>query len=296
MNFDPHHLAALAAVLRHGSFDSAASALHVTPSAISQRIKALEERVGSALVNRTTPCSGTPHGLRIAKHAEDIGLLETALTRDLHLDGGDLAQHVRVAINADSLATWFVPAMAQVPDILFDLELDDQDHSADWLKRGAVSAAVTTALAIPGCAAYPLGSLRYIATASPAFVQRWFPKGVTTAGLNAAPNLVFNAKDGLQRQWLTRRSAARAAPPSHYLPSTQAFVDAAIAGIGWGMNPEILVRSAIRQGTLVPLVNDAALDVPLVWQVSRILAPALKPLTAAVVKTARASLVQSPAS
>lgn len=292
MQFDPNHLSALAAVLRHGSFDGAASALHVTPSAISQRIKALEERVGTILINRGPPCSGTPAGLRIAKHAEDIGLLETALTRDLHLDTGHLAQHLRVAINADSLATWFVPAMARVPDVLFDLELDDQDHSADWLKRGAVSAAVTSTAAIAGCDAYPLGSLRYIATASPAFVQRWFRGGVTAASLNTAPNLVFNAKDGLQRQWMSRQKAPRAAPPCHYLPSTQAFVDAAIAGLGWGMNPEILVRSAIDQGHLQELTHTATLDVPLVWQVSRILSPALKPVTDAVVKTARAALIQ----
>ncbi|MGH1415929.1 MAG: LysR family transcriptional regulator ArgP [Pelagimonas sp.] len=292
MHFDPHHLAALSAVLRHGSFDAAANALHVTPSAISQRIKALEERVGTTLVNRTSPCTATPHGLRIAKHAEDIGLLENALTRDLQLDGDGSQRHQRIAINADSLATWFVPAMAQVPDILFDLEIDDQDYSADWLKRGAVSAAITTVPNIPGCDAYALGALRYVATASPDFHQRWFSSGVTPATLAKAPNLVFDAKDGLQRDWITAQGAPRAAPPCHYLPSTQAFVDAAIAGIGWGMNPELLVKTALQTGTLVPINGDATWDVPLVWQVSRVLAPALTPVTQAVLQTAQTVLVQ----
>lgn len=293
MQFDPNHLAALASVLRHGSFDAAANALHVTPSAISQRIKALEERVGTTLVNRATPCTGTPHGLRIAKHAEDIGLLETALTRDLKLDSSDVQRHLRIAINADSLATWFVPAMANLPEMLFDLEIDDQDHSADWLKRGAVSAAITTTPSIPGCDAFPLGSLRYVATCSPEFHAQWFTKGTDPAALNAAPCLVFNAKDGLQRDWMAAQGAPRAAPPSHYLPSTQAFVDAAIAGLGWGMNPELLVWRALRRQRLVTLNETATWDVPLVWQVSRILAPALKPVTDAVIKTAKATLVQS---
>ncbi|WP_299923924.1 LysR family transcriptional regulator ArgP [uncultured Pelagimonas sp.] len=292
MQFDPHHLAALSGVLRHGSFDAAANALHVTPSAISQRIKVLEERVGSTLINRGTPCTGTPHGLRIAKHAEDIGLLENALTRDLQLEASDAQRHLRIAINADSLATWFVQTMVQLPDILFDLELDDQDHSADWLKRGAVSAAITSTPSIPGCDAYPLGAIRYVATTSPEFHNRWFSEGITQDSLNTAPCLVFDTKDGLQRDWMAAQGAPRATPPSHYLPSTHAFVDAAVAGLGWGMNPEPLVRRALRRGRLVPLNDRATWDVPLVWQVSRVLAPALKPVTEAVVQSARAALVQ----
>lgn len=292
MNFDPHHLSALAAVLRHGSFDAAASALNVTPSAISQRIKALEERVGASLINRATPCTGTPRGLRIAKHAEDIGLLESALTQDLQLDAADTPRHLRIAINADSLATWFIPAMVQLPNLLFDLEIDDQDHSDEWLKRGAVSAAITTTETIPGCDAYPLGALRYVATASPGFCDQWFPDGITPNALAQAPCLVFNAKDGLQRQWMASQGAPRATPPTHYLPASHAFVDGTISGLGWGMNPDLLVWRALRRKRLVPLGDQATLDVPLVWQVSRILAPALKPVTEAVVATARSKLIQ----
>ena len=54
-------LAALAAVIREGSFERAASALHVTPSAVSQRIRSLEERVGCALVVREQPCLSLIH-------------------------------------------------------------------------------------------------------------------------------------------------------------------------------------------------------------------------------------------
>lgn len=292
MQFDPHHLAALAAVLRRGSFEAAASELLVTPSAISQRIKALEDRVGTALILRGSPCTGTPHGLRLAKHAEDVGILETQLSRELSLDATPGPVQLRIAVNADSLATWFVQAMAAVDDVLFDLVLDDQDHSVDWLKRGEVSAAITASgKPVTGCDAIPLGSLRYYATANPAFIKRWFADGVTPKTLAQAPCLTYNAKDALQRNWITKYTGARISPPSHFLPSTQAFVDAARSGMGWGMNPEPLVRGPIRNGRLVPLLPKAALDVPLTWQVSRIMAPALEQVTQAVRAAARKGLI-----
>jgi len=188
MQFDPAHLSALSAVLRLGSFEQAAHRLAVTPSAISQRIKALEERVGTALVLRETPCSATDAGARLAKHAEDVGLLEALVTRDLALDANPGQTRLSIAVNADSVATWVIPALAKTQGLLFDLLIDDQDHSADWLKRGAVSAAITaTGRAVPGCDRIPLGTLRYVATASPDFVRTWFSDGVTVDALSHAP-------------------------------------------------------------------------------------------------------------
>lgn len=237
MLLEPNHLSALSSILRHGSFDAAAAELAVTPSAISQRIKALEDRVGAALINRGTPCTGTPAGLRIAQHAEDIGLLEAKLARELTLDQGTGPARVRVAVPADVLATWFIDAIAQVDGLLFDLVVDDQDHSAEWLRRGEVSAAITVGdQLVSGCDTFALGALRYVATASKAFMQQWFADGVTEHTLALAPCLTFNRKDGLQRTWITEQIGRRVSPPSHFLPSSQGFVEAAIAGIGWGMN------------------------------------------------------------
>ena len=292
MQFDPAQLAALSAVLRHGSFEAAAADLGVTPSAVSQRIRALEERVGAALVHRASPCTGTPAGDRLAKHAEDVGLLEARLSRDLALDPAPGPARLRVAVNADSLATWFVDAMALVPGLLFDLVLDDEAHSAEWLRRGAVSAAVC-ALAAPvtGCDAHPLGALRYVAIASPDFMARWFARGVTAEALARAPCLTFNAKDGLQRRWIEQVTAARLAPPTHFLPSSNAFVAAAEAGLGWGMIPLPLARDGLRAGRLVPLLANRPLDVALTWQLARVMTGALEPVTRAVRATAKAALV-----
>lgn len=294
MHMDPSQLAALSAVLRLGTFEAAAHALSVTPSAVSQRIKALEDRIGTALVLRGAPCTGTAAGLRIAKHAEDIGLLEAQLARELALEADHGPVRLRIAVNADSLASWFIDAMAAVDGVLFDLLVDDQDHSAEWLKRGEVSAAVTaSSKPVTGFEAYPLGTLDYAATASPDFVARWFPDGVTAEAAAKAPCMIFNAKDNLQRLWLERNVAPGLAPPAHFLPSTQAFIDAAAAGLGWGMNPLAMVEADIRSGRLVPLIPDSTLPVPLTWQVARVMAPSLAEVTRAVQKSARLYLTQS---
>ncbi|SMO65912.1 LysR family transcriptional regulator ArgP [Ruegeria faecimaris] len=293
MLLDPNHLAALSAILRHGSFDAAATELSVTPSAISQRIKSLEDRIGAALITRGAPCTATPAGLRIARYAEDIGLLEAQLARELALEGTSGPTQVRIAIPADSLATWFIAAMAQTDELLFDLVIDDQDHSADWLRRGEVSAAVTTGgQPVSGCDAHPLGDFRYIPTASPGFMHKWFRDGVTKSSLAIAPCLTFNQKDGLQKAWFAREFGHYISPPSHFLPSSHGFVDAAIAGIGWGMNPIELVQKPLADGLLCPLIPDTPLDVPLTWQVGRVLSSALSPLTAAVKRAAVDALIQ----
>ncbi|MEM7317599.1 MAG: LysR family transcriptional regulator ArgP, partial [Pseudomonadota bacterium] len=292
--FDPHQLAALSAILRLGSFEAAADHLAVTPSAISQRIRALEDRVGSPLVHRGSPCRGTATGQRLAKHAEDIGLLEAQVSRDLALDQAKGTARLRVALNADSLATWFVAAMAQTENVLFDIVIDDQEHSADWLRRGDVSAAVTAGgKPVIGCDTIELGAMRYLATASPSFVHQWFSDGVTRESLALAPCLTYNSKDQLQKMWVSENIGQTADPPTHFLPSTHAFVDAARAGLGWGMNPAQLVRGPIRNGRLVQLIDNTPLDIPLTWQVSRVLAPALQPLTAAVKKAAAKGLIEN---
>ncbi|WP_298843375.1 LysR family transcriptional regulator ArgP [uncultured Roseobacter sp.] len=284
MRYDPAQLTALTAIVRHGSFDLAAARLGVTPSAVSQRIRALEEQAGTALVVRSQPCEATRAGMVLVRHAENVALLEAQVTAHLGASGNDTEQPViRLAVNADSLATWLVPALSKVPDVIWDLVIDDQDHAADWLRRGEVSAAVSgNPGPVPGCDSTKLGSMRYVATASPAYMTRWFPDGLTREALRVAPLMAFNAKDRLQHRWITHATGERLSPPTHRIASTHAFVDAALAGIGWGMNPEPLVRSHLQSGNLLPLAPDMPLDVPLYWQASRQMAPALKPLNRAI--------------
>lgn len=287
--FDLAQLAALAAVHRRGSFDLAAAELHVTPSAISQRLKALEETAGTLLIKRGQPCSATPAGLRMIRHHDEVTLLERTLATDLPWLSPRAAT-LRIAVNADSLATWVIPALAATEGFLFDLVIDDQDVSQDWLKRGEVAAAITAhPVPLQGCDTVALGSLRYRATASPDYMARWMPRGVTLASLAAAPALTFSDKDRLQDSWVARQisriegnrnaRAKKMAFPTHRLASSQAFVDACLAGLGWGMNPEALVRPYLEDGSLVEIVADTPLDVALHWQFARLTAPALAGLT-----------------
>jgi LysR family transcriptional regulator (chromosome initiation inhibitor) len=288
---DPAQLAALAAVHRRGSFDLAAAELHVTPSAISQRIKALEEITGSLLIRRGQPSRATDTGLRLIRHHDEIALLEHTLAADLpRLAPGPAT--LRIAVNADSLATWVIPALAATKGVLFDLVIDDQDVSQDWLRRGEVVAAITSHPGpLQGCDTVPLGNLRYRATATSGFLDRWFPQGVTAEALAIAPALTFSDKDQLQSRWAAARGFPRTALPTHRMASSHAFVEACLTGLGWGLNPEPLVRTHLSGGRLVELVPDTALDTPLFWQFTRLAGPALTPLTDQIRRSAALSLV-----
>lgn len=290
--FDPAHLAALAAVHRRGSFDLAAAELHVTPSAISQRLKALEDQIGTRLIARASPCTATPTGLRLIRHHDEVVLLERTLAADLP-GTTPRAAPLRIAVNADSLATWIIPALAETEGFLYDLVIDDQDVSQHWLKQGEVQGALTSHARPPqGCDSIALGSLRYRATASPAYLARWMPQGLTPQALALAPALTFSEKDKLQDQWAARHLPKPAPRPTHRLASSQGFVDACLAGLGWGMNPEALVAPHIAAGRLIDLSPDAPLDVPLHWQFARLTAPATAALTRAIRAHSAHALVQ----
>ncbi len=288
---DAAQLAALAAVHRRGSFDLAAADLYVTQSAVSQRIKALEDATGSLLIRRGQPCTATETGLRLIRHHDEIVVLDKALSHDLGL--ATTAATLRIAVNADSLATWVIPALAATQGFLYDLVIDDQDVSQDWLKRGDVAAAITAHPGpLQGCDTVPLGKLRFRATASPAYIARWLPDGPTAAALSRAPALRFNDKDRLQSQWAAHRGAAN--PPSHRLASSHGFVEACLAGLGWALNPEPLVTRHLAEGTLIDLSPAAPLDMALYWQFSRLTARATGPLTQAIKHAARQVLIADP--
>lgn len=297
-------LRAMAAVITTGSFDKAAHSLNVTSSAISQRVKHLEERLGVPLIVRGTPCTATETGAWLCRHMDQIDLLEHDLFQSLpalaHLQTPLPQVTVPVATNADSLGSWFLPALAEASErsgLLFRVAVDDQDHTADWLRRGEVLAAVTSlATPVTGCRLSSLGVLRYYASASPAFIARYFPDGVTVEALAQAPVLTFNQKDRLQEQWM-RQAMGQVTPyRTHWLPSTQAFVDASVMGMGWGMNPAQLAADHLVSGRLVPLIPDTPLDIPLYWQISRLAADGLAGLTQAVQRAARRALLPVPAS
>ncbi len=282
-------LSALSAVIRTGSFEGAAAELGLTQSAVSQRIRTLEDRVGATLLRRTRPPEPTEPGQRLLRHVEEVGVLEQALSRDL---GGLLPQRdapLRIAVTADSLATFVLSALAEVDGYFFDLVIDDQEFSADLLRRGEVAAAVTTAATpVPGCDAIPLLDLEYVAFAAPSFVQRWFPTGATSDAFTKAPAITFNRKDRLQQQMANQITGQNVILPTHYIASTQDITEAAAEGLGWAVNPVSIVQPYFEASRLTDLHPGTRLTTPLVWQVLRRNAPALRTLTKALQNAARA--------
>jgi len=276
------HLRALAAAVDAGSFESAAAALHLTPSAVSQRIKALEASAGQVLVQRSKPTAVTAAGeayLRLARQVD-------ALVSDAGL-GESTTVVLPLAMSSDALATWVLPALATVGGgVVFDLQREDQDHSAELLRAGSVMAAITTdARPVQGCTVTRLGTMRYRPMATREFVRRWFRDGVTTDALAAAPIVVFDRKDQLQDRYLRSRSRARLDPPRHYIPGSQDFVTAVQLGLGWGMVPDQQATDAV-----VEFDEGQYIDVELYWQQWSLRTGALDAVAEAIVEAARVAL------
>jgi LysR family transcriptional regulator, chromosome initiation inhibitor len=281
VTLDGQQLTAFAAVVELGSFEAAAQRLHVTPSAISQRIKALEQRVGQVLVVRGKPSTATAAGIPLLRLSAQTAMLESEAMAEL--GGGAGAQtRIALAVNADSMATWFTAVLGRVPDVLFDIRIEDQDHSARLLREGEVMGAVTTERTpVPGCRVQPIGVMRYVPVASPGYVERHLSDGFTSDALGAAPSLAWNRDDALQ-DMLVRRAFRRVIARSiHYVPTAEGFGAAVGAGLGWGMYPEQLASARLADGSFVR-ISEVYLDVPLFWQCWKLDSPMVKAITGAV--------------
>ena len=265
MSFDLAQLQALAAAADEGTFDAAARRLHVTPSAISQRIRALENSVGAILLTRSKPVRVTEAGVSYLALARKI----EALTADARAEAGvDEPVTVPIAVNGDSLATWVLPALAPLADSTrFTFHREDQDHSTALLRDGTVMAAITTdATPVQGCTARPLGTMRYRLVASPAFAARWFETGVDARSLARAPIVVFDVKDDLQHRYGRDRFGISLTQQPHFVPSSTDFVAAVEQGFGWATAPDLQSAPLLERGALVELDPGHHLDVALHWQ------------------------------
>ncbi|NLF05736.1 MAG: LysR family transcriptional regulator ArgP [Actinomycetales bacterium] len=258
-------LRALTAVVDAGSFESAATRLGVTPSAVSQRIKALESAVGRVLVRRGKPAAATDSGTTLLRLARQLDVLAAEAAEELDLDrGGRVA--IPLVINADSLATWVLPGLAALEDVTLQVFREDERHSTALLRDGTVMAAVTAVREpVQGCVSRPLGAMSYRPLCSPGFATRWFPGGAHAEALAAAPVVQFDHKDALQDEHLSERGVDPAGPPRHLVPGSGPFVEAVRLGMGWGMVPDLQSDDLRASGELVPL-DGAVRRVPLYWQ------------------------------
>jgi len=262
-------LAALAAVVEHAGFERAAAALGLSQSAVSQRIKLLEARLGTAVLVRSAPPQATAAGQRLLNHVQQVRLLE----RDLQADLPQMADaagrtRLRVALNADSLATWWaaaVSAWCEREGVLLDLQVEDQDVGLRRMRSGEVAACLCAAeQPVAGARSLLLGQMPYLAVASPAFVQRHFPQGVMAADVARIPAVVFGPDDRLQHRFV-QQLGVTGEFDYHLCPSSEGFVRMLEAGVGWGMVPALQVTDELQSGRLLQLLPGQALQVPLYW-------------------------------
>ena len=281
-----HRLLAFEAVLQEGGFERAARRLALTQSAVSQRVKLLEAELGQVLLVRSKPVRPTPAGRRLLPYLAQLRLMEAEARRALSPRQVDGPLRLAVGVNADSLATWFIGAVAEVvrdEGIVLDCVVDDQDHTHALLADGEVLGCVSTrADPMRGCAAVRLGAMPYLCAGSPDFRALWFPQGLTATALARAPAIVFGHHDDMHEAFLLRTFGLDSRRyPHHVVPSSEGFMAFALAGLGYGFVPEIQARAHLARGELVDLAPERE-EVVLYWHHWQVQSPVMARLAQAI--------------
>ncbi|MGZ5180982.1 MAG: LysR family transcriptional regulator ArgP [Ramlibacter sp.] len=300
--YDPAALECLAAIVEEGGFERAAQRLSITQSAVSQRLRALEAQVGTVLIVRSRPLRPTGAGQLLLKHTRQLRLLRADLERDLRelapssIGGAREEERVSIAINADSLATWALPALGGLVRQGLPLEVitDDQDFTHEWLREGQVLGCVTTVRqALRGCRVVALGAMDYVAVAAPAYAQAHCPKGLSPHNFRELPFIAFNRKDDMQSEFAAKAFGLRRVTLSQvFVPSSEGQVRAVLAGWGVSVVPELLVRGLMEQGALVDVLPGHALPIQLYWHCWNLQSEVLDALSGALVAAAGATLAR----
>ncbi|WUR15290.1 LysR family transcriptional regulator ArgP [[Empedobacter] haloabium] len=297
MTLDPRQCSAFIAAAETGSFELAAAQLTVTPSAISQRIAALETALGAPLLIRSRPCRATAAGQHLLQYLRRSRLLEAEFLAEIGADDRQPVQ-VAIAVNNDTLGTWLLPPLIQIlaeQNMTVEILLDDQTFTYSLLEKGEALASVSSeAQPMRGCTVQPLGVMRYRLLASKSFAQRWFADGFNREAARRAPVMFFDRKDKLQSDFIEHRlGLLPGAYPVHYVPSSDPFVRAIRLGMGYGMLPSQQYGDGLETGELVDLCPGEYMDVPLYWHAWRVQSPKLERLGQRIVDAARGELLQA---
>ncbi len=277
-------LEAFDAVIREGGFDKASGTLHLTQSAVSQRVKLLESQMGQVLLIRTTPPKPTPAGRRLLKHYILVRQLESDVTREMMPGSTGGLVSLAIGLNEDSLATWFLPCirpfLTEYP-VVMDLRVDDQDQTRRFLSDGEVVGCISSRRdTLQGCTVSFLGAMIYRLVATSEFAKQWFPHGLDRNGIENAPAVIFNRRDGLHAAMLYQRFERQFSHiPCHYIPSPEQFARTIASGFGYGMLPDQQSRELLQEGGLVDLSPQDHVRVNLYWHRWNIPSPMIDALT-----------------
>ena len=282
--FDYKLIEALAMVAQEGGFDKAASALHITQSAVSQRVKLLEELTGQVLIARTTPPQATSAGQKLLKHYLQVKRLEDDLIGEMDESGEKGFTSIAVGINADSLAFWLLEAIHHFllqEKVLLDIRVNDQEQTHRLLKDGEVMGCISTQeQPMQGCRIEYIGCMHYRMMAAPEFAAQWFPNGLAAEDVRRAPALIFDRQDELLHKLLYQAlEKVPATIPSHYVPSVEKYAEFIALGLAYGMLPDQESTPLIRSGRLVDLAPECKVPVKLYWHCWNLKSDLLEKLT-----------------
>ena len=300
--FDPDALECLAAIVEEGGFERAARRLSFTQSAVSQRLRALEAQVGTVLIVRSRPLKATSAGQLLLKHTKMVRLLRADLERDLKelapssLRGTREEERISIAINADSIATWALPALTGLAQQGLPMEIitDDQDFTQEWLRQGQVLGCVTTLKqALRGCKMVALGAMEYVVVGAPALVaERLGSAGLTAHNFRDIPFVAFNRKDDMQCEFVGKAFGLKRVTLNQlFVPSSEGQLRAVLAGWGVSVVPRLLAQGLIDQGQLINLVPGCTLPIQLYWHCWNLESEVLDALTTALTASAARALV-----
>jgi len=264
--FDYRLLKTLSCIVGLGGFEAAAHHLCVTQSAVSQRLKQLEDQVGQLLIVRSSPVQPTNYGQKLIEHYLKVSLLES----NMLTDAKSVHMRIPIAVNADSLATWFIPTikeLAETHSIHFDIKVSDQDMTHHTFQKGEVVGCVSSrGKPFQGCKSVKLGEMKYIAVASKIFIEKYLPDPITFDKIKDAPALVFDRYDRLIVTYLKKFYGLKMTDIRyHSIPSTEAFISAAKHGMALSVLPEAQVISELNSGTVINIDKKQFLTIPLYW-------------------------------
>ncbi len=293
--FDYKLIEALALVAQEGGFDKAAKALYITQSAVSQRVKMLEELAGQVLIVRTTPPTLTLAGRNFLKHYLQVKRLEDDLVGEINEPDRKGFTSISVGVNADSLAFWFLEAIHPFlleERVLLDIRVDDQEQTHRMLKDGEVLGCISIQKQpMQGCQIEYIGCMNYRIMATPEFAARWFPNGFDIEDVQRAPALIFDRHDELLGKLLYQAfEKVPASIPAHYVPSVEKYAEFIALGHAYGTIPDQQSTPLVRNGQMVDLSPGNHIPVKLYWHCWNLKSDVLEKLTQNLIRNAKTLL------